>query len=52
MLVYTSFCDKRGRRVWTGRGASTLFFSALGSVSLFYLVFWIVNGVSSACLHH
>lgn len=50
MLVYTSFCDSVVQGVWTGRGATTLILSALGSLALFYTVFWVV-GLTCSALH-
>ncbi|HVJ84590.1 MAG TPA: bile acid:sodium symporter family protein [Caulifigura sp.] len=43
MLVYTSFCDSVVAGVWTGRGATTLILSAVGSVAIFFTVFAIVG---------
>ena len=43
MLVYTSFCDSVVAGVWTGRGATTLILSAVGSVAIFFAVFAIVG---------
>jgi len=48
MLVYTSFCDSVVAGVWTGRGATTLVLSTLGSIVLFYIVFFIVGLICTA----
>ncbi len=48
MLVYTSFCDSVVADVWTGRGASALIVSTLGSLLLFFGVFSVVGAICSA----
>lgn len=48
MLVYTSFCDSVVAKVWTGRGATTLVLSAVGSIALFFIVFAIVGVICTA----
>ncbi|HYG34954.1 MAG TPA: bile acid:sodium symporter family protein [Clostridia bacterium] len=43
LLVYTSFCDSVKWNVWSGHGIRAVLFTLVGSILLFYLVFFSVR---------
>jgi sodium/bile acid cotransporter 7 len=46
LLVYTSFCDSMKWGVWSGHGITALIPTLLGTVGLFFVVFFTVSKVS------
>lgn len=45
LIIYTSFCDSIVRGVWSGRGSHAVVAALLGAALLFYLVFFVVEGL-------
>jgi sodium/bile acid cotransporter 7 len=45
LLVYTSFCNSVQQNVWTEYGSTTLVPTVLGSLLLFYIVFFTLRAV-------
>ncbi len=45
LLVYTSFCNSVQQNVWTKYGLSSIAPTIIGSLLLFYIVFWTTRGV-------
>jgi solute carrier family 10 (sodium/bile acid cotransporter), member 7 len=45
LIIYTSFCDSIVRGVWSGHGASSVVAAVVGSLILFFIAMWIVEGL-------
>lgn len=46
-IIYTSFCDSIVRGIWSGKG-NVVITAALGSLVLFYVIFYITGAISKA----
>jgi sodium/bile acid cotransporter 7 len=46
-IIYTSFCDSIVRGVWSGKGEAVVT-ALLGTLILFYVIFYIVSAISKA----
>ena len=45
LIIYTSFCDSILRGVWSGQGTRTVIIATVGSLTLFFMIFVIVETV-------